>query len=56
MDRDGITVNDVMKRISRQIDEEMKMKLCDFIITNNDQKLVLPQVLALHEKFTATFA
>jgi dephospho-CoA kinase len=56
MDRDGITVNDVMKRISRQIDEEMKMKLCDFIITNNDQKLVIPQVLALHQRFTATFA
>lgn len=56
MDRDGITVNEIMKRISRQIDEEMKMKLCDFIITNNDQKLVIPQVLALHEKFTATFS
>ncbi len=52
MDRDGVSVNDVMKRISRQIDEEMKMKLCDFVITNNEQKLVLPQVLALHEKFT----
>lgn len=50
MERDGLPVEEVMKRISRQIDEEMKMKLCDFVITNNEQALVIPQVLALHEK------
>lgn len=49
--RDNLPVEDVMKRISRQIDEEMKMKLCDFVITNNDQQLVIPQVLELHTKF-----
>ncbi len=47
MDRDGVKADEVMKRISRQIDEEMKMKLCDFVITNNEQKLVIPQVLEL---------
>lgn len=51
MDRDKLSVEEVMKRISRQIDEEMKMKLCDFIITNNDQQLVIPQVLELDKKF-----
>ena len=55
VDRDGISVEEVMKRISRQIDEEMKMKLCDHVIVNNDLKLVLPQVLALHEQFSAGF-
>jgi dephospho-CoA kinase len=50
MDRDGLSTADVMKRISRQIDEEMKMKLCDFVITNNDQQLVMPQVLELDGK------
>ncbi len=49
--RDKLPVEDVMKRISRQIDEEMKMKLCDFIIKNNDQQLVIPQVLELHKRF-----
>jgi len=53
MDRDGVTVNEVMKRISRQIDEEMKMKLCNFVITNNEQQLVIPQVLKLHKQFLA---
>lgn len=55
MDRDNVSAEDVMKRISRQIDEEMKMKLCDFVITNNDQQLVIPQVLELHQKFIAGF-
>jgi dephospho-CoA kinase len=51
MERDGLPTEEVLKRISRQIDEEMKMKLCDFIITNNDQQLVLPQIMELHNRF-----
>ena len=50
MERDQLPTAEVMKRISRQIDEEMKMKLCDFIITNNEQQLVIPQVIELHQK------
>ena len=50
MERDGLAVEEIMKRISRQIDEEMKMKLCDFVITNNELQLVIPQVLEIHEK------
>jgi dephospho-CoA kinase len=53
MDRDGLPAEEVMKRISRQIDEEMKMKLCDFVISNNEVQLVIPQVLELHQKFTS---
>ncbi len=51
MERDKLSAEEVMKRISRQIDEEMKMKLCNFIITNNEQQLVIPQVLELDRKF-----
>ena len=51
MDRDGLSTEQVMKRISHQIDEEMKMKLCDFVITNNEQQLVIPQVIELDRKF-----
>ena len=50
MDRDGISAEEVMKRISRQLDEEEKMKRCDFVITNNEQKLVIPQVIELDGK------
>lgn len=51
MERDGLPAEEVMKRVSRQIDEEMKMKLCNFVITNNEQQLVMPQVLELNKKF-----
>jgi dephospho-CoA kinase len=50
MERDGIPEEEIKKRIYRQINEEMKMKLCDHVIVNNEQQLVIPQVLALHEK------
>lgn len=50
MDRDGISAEEVQKRMDRQIDEEIKMRLCDFVIINDEQQLVVPQVLKLHEK------
>lgn len=50
MDRDGITREDVQKRMEKQIDESIKMRLCDFVITNNEQETVIPQVLALHQQ------
>ena len=50
MDRDGVTRQDVLVRIDKQIDEEIKMKLCDFVLVNDEQQLLIPQVLELHEK------
>ena len=52
MKRDGLTTDEIMKRINRQVNEEMKMKLCDFVITNNEQELLIPQVLKLHQHFS----
>jgi len=51
MHRDNITREEVLQRMKRQIDERMKMKLCDFVVMNDEQQLLIPQVLALHEKF-----
>ena len=51
MDRDGFSREDIMSRMDRQINEEMKMKLCDFIINNDEQELIIPQVLDLHNSF-----
>lgn len=51
MERDGLSEEDIMKRMRQQIDEDMKMKLCDFVITNNDTTLVFPQVIELDKKF-----
>jgi len=50
MDRDHVTGDEVMKRMSRQIDENIKMRLCDKVIVNDEQQLVLTQVLPLHQQ------
>jgi dephospho-CoA kinase len=50
MDRDHLSRNEVLKRMDRQLDEQIKMKLCDAILVNNDKTPLLPQVLAMHEK------
>jgi dephospho-CoA kinase len=50
MQRDNIARQDVMNRMGKQIDQDIKMRLCDFVITNDEQQLLIPQVLELHEK------
>jgi dephospho-CoA kinase len=50
MKRDNISHEEAMARINKQINEEIKMRLCDFIIINDEQQMVIPQVLALHQK------
>lgn len=53
MERDHITEEEVLKRMARQMNEEEKMKRCDFVIINDESQLVIPQVLELHRKFNA---
>lgn len=50
MQRDHSTREAVLQRMHNQIDEEIKMSLCDTVINNDDQHAVIPQVLAIHEK------
>jgi dephospho-CoA kinase len=50
MQRDGVTREEVLARMNRQMNETIKMRLCDFIIYNDEQQLLIPQVLALHQK------
>ncbi len=50
MERDKLSRDDIKARMNKQIEDEIKMKLCDFILINDEQQLLIPQVLALHEK------
>ncbi len=50
MQRTGTTLADVQSRIAQQMDEDEKMKRCDYVITNDDRTAVIPQVLAIHEQ------
>ena len=51
MKRDNVTRGQVEARMKLQMDEDEKMKRCDFIIVNDEQQMLIPQVLLLHERF-----
>ena len=49
MQRDNSTEEAVTERMSRQMEEDKKMNLCNYVITNDENELVIPQVLKIHE-------
>jgi dephospho-CoA kinase len=51
MQRDKISEDEIMRRISKQMNEEEKLNQCDFIIVNDEKQMVIPQVLVLHQNF-----
>ncbi len=51
MNRDGLSMDEVLARIDRQVADSIKMKLCDYVIINDDLHLLTEQVLSLHNKF-----
>jgi dephospho-CoA kinase len=48
--RDQVEREKVLNRMENQLDENIKMKLCDHVLINNEQTLLVPQVIALHEQ------
>jgi len=53
MERDKVSHDEVLKRMYQQLDEDVKMSKCDFVLINDEQQLLIPQVLELHEKLIA---
>ena len=51
IERDAVPESDVLKRMNKQLSDEEKELRSDFIIYNDEQQMLIPQVLALHEKF-----
>jgi dephospho-CoA kinase len=56
IDRDHITIEQVKARMNHQMDEEQKMRLCNYVIVNDEQELLIPQVLELHGKLISQLA
>ena len=46
--RSNMDITTIKKRLQYQINASIKMKLCDYIIENNGEELLLPKVWALH--------
>lgn len=51
MTRDGVSREQVLARMDKQMPEDEKMKRADFIIYNDGSRALIPQVLELHERF-----
>ncbi len=49
--RDNVSEAQVTARMNMQMNEEEKLRLCKYVIINDEQQLLIPQVLALHERF-----
>ncbi len=50
LERDAISEEEIRSRMERQLSDRIKMRLCDYVIVNDEQHLLIPQVLAIHEK------
>lgn len=49
MQREGATEESILQRMSNQMDEDEKMKRCDYIINNDGNTAILPQIMDLHK-------
>lgn len=52
MKRDNLSKEEVTQRIQHQMPDDEKIKKSDFVIVNDEQQLLIPQVIALHNQFS----
>jgi len=53
MKRDGLTLELVNERIKNQWSDDERIKLADFVIGNNDDELIIPQIIEIDKKIRA---
>jgi dephospho-CoA kinase len=51
MQRDGLSEEEVGRRMERQLSDEEKTRMADFVIANDERSLLTTQVLSLHRHF-----
>lgn len=51
--RDGTSEEQVRQRIGNQWTDEQRIKLADFVIGNNDNQLMIPQIVEIDKKLRA---
>lgn len=53
MKRDGLTQEEVIKKMNSQIPQEEKIKRSGFVIYNNEEEFLITQVLEIYKKLTS---
>lgn len=51
--RDSYKKEQIKARMDNQLDDEQKNKLADFLVNNNDDEMIIPQILKIHNKLKA---
>jgi len=51
MQRNRFSREQIMERVEKQMNETEKMQLCNYVIVNDEKQFIIPQVLALHQRF-----
>jgi dephospho-CoA kinase len=51
INRDHITITEALAKINSQMNEDEKMRKCDYVIHNNEEELLTQQVLKLNKQF-----
>jgi dephospho-CoA kinase len=51
LNRDVVTREEVQRRLHAQLSEEERIKRSQYVIVNDEQQLVIPQVMELHQLF-----
>lgn len=49
--RDHISEEEIMLRMKRQFTDDQKMKLANYILVNDENQLLIPRILELHQQF-----
>lgn len=50
--RDGVNQDEIYKRIRHQMPDEEKQPISDFVVVNDENTGLIPQVLEIHKKLT----
>lgn len=53
MQRDRMTEKQVMERMKNQWTDEQRVKMADFVISNNNDELIIPQIIEIDKKIRA---
>ena len=53
MERDQITEEQVRERIKNQWSDEQRIEMADFVINNNNDELIIPQIMEIDKKLRA---
>jgi len=53
MKRDGVSRDKIVERLNKQWTEDQRLEKADYVIVNDGQEALIPQVLNLHKQFSA---